>query len=85
MGVGVFAPQIFSVGVCMYHMLRPGGADFDTRPRSLGKGDVDNTVVCCRRWSCAPSLLREDGRTIFLFADCGRFVVFVFLSFFSRF
>ncbi|CAM9561025.1 unnamed protein product, partial [Laminaria digitata] len=30
--------DIFSVGVCMYHMLRPGGADFDAGPRSLGKG-----------------------------------------------
>lgn len=45
--VEFFARQIFSVGVCMYHMLRPGGADFDNGPRSLGKGDVDTWRVFC--------------------------------------
>lgn len=45
---GVFALQVFSVGVCVYHMLRPGGADFDTGPSSLGKGDVEINVCCCR-------------------------------------
>lgn len=45
--VDIFASQIFSVGVCMYHMLRPGGADFDIGPRPLGKGDVGTWRVFC--------------------------------------
>lgn len=38
--------QVFSVGVCMYHMLRPDGLGDQTKAEVLGKGG-DSSADCC--------------------------------------